>query len=146
MNQLLQIEGLRTVFASDDGTAAAVDGVDLDLARGETLGLVGESGCGKSVTALSIIRLVPSPPGRIVAGRIVFDLGLMAMTCTAISTHMVVCGFTLCEMLGLEYTKNRFRLFAMAPAIGMFGVIVKLPFWFPVAASAVCLSMLPIIA
>jgi len=78
------------------------------------------------------------------AGRIVFDLGLIAMTCSAISTHMVVCGFTFCEMLGLEYTKIRFRIFALAPAIGLLGVVTKLPFWFPVAASAVCFAMLPI--
>jgi hypothetical protein len=78
------------------------------------------------------------------AGRIVFDLGLMAMTCSAISTHMVVCGFTLCEMLGLEYTKTRFRLFALAPSIGLLGVVTKLPFWFPVAASALCFALLPI--
>jgi hypothetical protein len=78
------------------------------------------------------------------AGRLVFDLGLIAMTCSAISTHMVVCGFTFCEMLGLEYTKWRFRLFALAPSIGLFGVVAKLPFWFPVAASAVCFAMLPI--
>jgi len=78
------------------------------------------------------------------AGRIVFDLGLIAMTCTAISTHMVVCGFTLCEMFNLEYTKARFRIFALAPSIGLFGVVAKLPFWFPVAASAICFAMLPI--
>ncbi|MHB8897609.1 MAG: divalent metal cation transporter, partial [Thermoguttaceae bacterium] len=78
------------------------------------------------------------------AGRIVFDLGLMAMTCSAVSTHMVVCGFTCCEMLGLEYTKARFRLFAMVPAIGIFGVVTTLPFWFPVAASAICFTLLPI--
>ena len=78
------------------------------------------------------------------AGRIFFDLGMIAMTCTAISVHMVVCGFTFCEMFGLEYTKTRFRLFAMAPAIGLFGVVFKLPFWFPVAASALCFTMLPI--
>jgi hypothetical protein len=77
-------------------------------------------------------------------GRIIFNLGLIAMTCSAISTHMVVCGFTLCEMFGLEYTKARFRLFALAPAIGIFGVVAKLPFWFPVVASAVCFAMLPI--
>ena len=77
-------------------------------------------------------------------GRMIFNLGLIAMTCTAISTHMVVCGFTLCEMFGLEYSKNRFRLFAMAPAIGLFGVVARLPFWFPVAASAICFAMLPV--
>jgi Mn2+/Fe2+ NRAMP family transporter len=78
------------------------------------------------------------------AGRVVFDLGLIAMTCGAISTHMVVCGFTWCEMFGLEYTKMRFRLFALTPAIGILGVVTKLPFWFPVAASAICFAMLPI--
>ncbi len=78
------------------------------------------------------------------AGRVVFDLGLIAMTCTAISTHMVVCGFTLCEMFGLQYTRLRFRLFALAPAVGIFGVVTQLPFWFPVTASAICFSMLPI--
>jgi hypothetical protein len=77
-------------------------------------------------------------------GRIIFNLGLIAMTCSAISTHMVVCGFTLCEMLGLEYTKTRFRIFALAPAIGILGVVTKLPFWFPIVASAVCFAMLPI--
>jgi len=78
------------------------------------------------------------------AGRIVFNLGLIAMTCSAISTHMVVCGFTLCEMFGLEYTRKRFRLFALAPSIGVLGVVASLPFWFPVVASAVCFAMLPI--
>jgi len=72
MTDLLAIHGLRTVFRSDDGVASAVDGVDLDLAEGQTLGLVGESGCGKTVLALSIMRLVPSPPGEIVSGRILF--------------------------------------------------------------------------
>ena len=76
-------------------------------------------------------------------GRLVFCCGLIGMTCTAISTHMVVCGFTMCEMLGLEYTKTRFRLFALTPSIGIFGVIFSLPFWFPIAASALCLTMLP---
>ncbi len=77
-------------------------------------------------------------------GRVVFDLGLIAMTCSAISTHMVVCGFTLCEMFKLEYTKERFRLFALVPAVGILGVVTKLPFWFPVVASAICFAMLPI--
>jgi peptide/nickel transport system ATP-binding protein len=72
-NQLLRIRCLKTIFTTDDGTAAAVDGLDLDVRNGETLGLVGESGCGKSVTALSIMRLIPSPPGEIVAGEIMFE-------------------------------------------------------------------------
>jgi len=69
---LLQIRNLNTYFFTDEGVAKAVDGVDLDLAEGGTLGLVGESGCGKSVTALSIMRLVPDPPGKIVKGEILF--------------------------------------------------------------------------
>jgi oligopeptide/dipeptide ABC transporter ATP-binding protein len=78
---LLKIRGLKTVFASRDGTAAAVDGLDLELKKGETLGLVGESGCGKSVTALSIMRLVSSPAGRIVSGEILFQgIDLLRLT------------------------------------------------------------------
>ncbi len=69
---LLAVEGLRTVFATEAGPAAAVDGVSLSLGQGETLGVVGESGCGKSITALSIMRLVP-PPGRVVGGAVHFD-------------------------------------------------------------------------
>jgi peptide/nickel transport system ATP-binding protein len=72
IDQLLKIRGLKTIFPSEEGVAVAVDRVDLDLAQGETLGLVGESGCGKSVTALSIMRLV-SPPGKIVEGEILFE-------------------------------------------------------------------------
>ena len=70
---LLEVEELRTYFDIDEGTARAVDGVSFRLSRGRTLGLVGESGCGKSVTALSILRLVPAPPGRIASGRILFE-------------------------------------------------------------------------
>jgi peptide/nickel transport system ATP-binding protein len=72
MTDLLTIEGLRTTFQTQSGEVAAVDGVDLSIAHGRTLGIVGESGCGKSVLSLSIMRLVP-PPGRIAAGRIMFD-------------------------------------------------------------------------
>ena len=72
MTDLLTIEGLRTTFRTPNGEIAAVDGVDLAVARGRTLGIVGESGCGKSILSLSIMRLVP-PPGRIAAGRINFD-------------------------------------------------------------------------
>jgi oligopeptide transport system ATP-binding protein len=71
--KLLKVTGLSTHFFTPDGVVQAVDDVSFDLASGETLGLVGESGCGKSVTALSVARLVPNPPGRIVAGDIIFD-------------------------------------------------------------------------
>jgi oligopeptide/dipeptide ABC transporter ATP-binding protein len=67
------VRGLRTHFASERGEVRAVDGVDFTLERGRTLGIVGESGCGKSVTALSIMGLVPQPPGRIAGGEVLFE-------------------------------------------------------------------------
>jgi peptide/nickel transport system ATP-binding protein len=70
---LLEIRGLKTHFATDDGMVQAVDGVDLVLDRGETLGVVGESGCGKTVTALSVLKLIAMPPGRIVDGQILWQ-------------------------------------------------------------------------
>jgi peptide/nickel transport system ATP-binding protein len=70
---LLEIRGLKTHFATDDGMVLAVDGVDLVIGRGETLGVVGESGCGKTVTALSVLKLIAMPPGRIVAGQILWQ-------------------------------------------------------------------------
>jgi oligopeptide/dipeptide ABC transporter ATP-binding protein len=70
---LLDLRDLKTYFFTSDGVAKAVDGVSYQLHRGETLGVVGESGCGKSVTALSILRLVPDPPGRTVEGEIIFE-------------------------------------------------------------------------
>ncbi|MBI3002107.1 MAG: ABC transporter ATP-binding protein [candidate division NC10 bacterium] len=72
-NDLLAIENLQTYFFTDAGVLRAVDGVSFRIAPGETLGVVGESGCGKTVTALSILRLIPDPPGRIVGGRILFE-------------------------------------------------------------------------
>jgi len=62
------VEDLRTYFTTRWGTVKAVGGISFDLRRGETLGIVGESGCGKSVTMLSLMRLIPIPPGRIVSG------------------------------------------------------------------------------
>lgn len=73
MDNLLTIRGLQTFFYTRDGVTKAVNNVDLFLKQGEILGLVGESGCGKSMTALSILRLVPDPPGRIVSGEILLD-------------------------------------------------------------------------
>jgi peptide/nickel transport system ATP-binding protein len=70
--RLLEIRGLRTDFATDDGIVHAVDGVDLALDRGETLGVVGESGSGKTVTALSVLKLIAMPPGRIAGGQIIW--------------------------------------------------------------------------
>ena len=71
-DHLLDIRGLKTDFATDDGIVRAVDGVDLTIDRGETLGIVGESGSGKTVTALSALKLIPMPPGRIAGGEILW--------------------------------------------------------------------------
>ena len=73
MAVLLQVKDLATQFFTDDGVVKAVDGVTYDIEEGETLALVGESGCGKSVSALSVMRLIPNPPGRIVNGEVFFE-------------------------------------------------------------------------
>lgn len=73
MSKLLQVVGLKTHFFSRHGVVKAVDGVSFHLSEGEALGLVGESGCGKTVSAMSILRLVPQPPGRIVEGQVLLD-------------------------------------------------------------------------
>jgi len=72
-SHLLQVQELKTYFYTFEGVARAVDDVSFYLDKGETLGVVGESGCGKTVTALSVMRLIPEPPGRIVHGKILFD-------------------------------------------------------------------------
>ncbi len=69
-SMLLEVQNLTTEFVTDDGVATAVDGVSWGVRRGEILAIVGESGCGKSVTAMSVMRLIPTPPGRIVGGRV----------------------------------------------------------------------------
>ena len=71
--RLLDVKNLKTHFFTDEGVVRAVDGVDLYINQGETLGVVGESGCGKSVTALSIMKLIPQPPGKIVEGEINYN-------------------------------------------------------------------------
>ncbi|ANX11652.1 peptide ABC transporter ATP-binding protein [Fictibacillus arsenicus] len=87
--KLLDIKGLKTYFFTEEVTVRAVDGVDLQLGKGETLGIVGESGCGKSMMSLSIMGLVPSPPGKIVEGSINFK------------------GKDLCKISGSEYRRIR---------------------------------------
>jgi peptide/nickel transport system ATP-binding protein len=73
MHNILQVRDLKTHFETRKGTVKAVDGVSIEVNAGDTLGIVGESGCGKTVLALSIMRLIPEPPGRIVSGTILFD-------------------------------------------------------------------------
>jgi len=72
---LLQVKDLKTYFYTDDGIVKAVDGIDFSIKKGETLGMVGESGCGKSVSALSLLQLVQDPPGKIINGEIWFKGG-----------------------------------------------------------------------
>jgi oligopeptide transport system ATP-binding protein len=73
MPPLLQVKDLRTHFYTEEGLVKAVDGVTYDVEEGETLALVGESGCGKSISALSLLKLIPIPPGRIVSGEVLFE-------------------------------------------------------------------------
>jgi len=81
VGELLKIQNLKTYFFTEEGVAKAVDGVSLSLQEKETLALVGESGCGKSVTALSVLRLIPDPPGKIVGGNILFNgINLLELT------------------------------------------------------------------
>ncbi|MFD3155578.1 ABC transporter ATP-binding protein [Haloimpatiens sp. FM7330] len=72
-NDLVDIRNLKTYFSTEDGIVKAVNDVSFKIKKGETLGLVGESGCGKSVTAMSLMRLIPNPPGKIVSGELYFD-------------------------------------------------------------------------
>ncbi|MBC7223428.1 MAG: ABC transporter ATP-binding protein, partial [Anaerolineae bacterium] len=73
MARLLEVKGLRTQFFTQDGVVHAVNGISYHVDEGETLGIVGESGCGKSVNVLSVMRLIPQPPGKIVGGEVWFD-------------------------------------------------------------------------
>ena len=70
MTPMLDIRDLRVHFRTDDGWLHAVDGVDVAVDRGETVSVVGESGCGKTVTAMTVLKLLPMPPGKIVAGQV----------------------------------------------------------------------------
>lgn len=73
MRKLLEVKDLKTYFHSDDGTAKAVDGVSFEIESGKTLGIVGESGCGKTVSCLSLLQLIPCPPGEIAGGQALFE-------------------------------------------------------------------------
>ncbi len=73
MATVLDVKGLKTQFFTQDGVVQAVNGITYDLSEGETLGIVGESGCGKSVSVMSLMRLIPMPPGKIVGGEAVFE-------------------------------------------------------------------------
>ena len=95
MSPLLEVSDLRTHFFTQEGVVKAVDGVSFQLEAGETLALVGESGCGKSVSALSIMRLIPDPPGKIIGGEVLFQ------------------GENLLEIPDEEMRKNRGRHIAM---------------------------------
>jgi oligopeptide transport system ATP-binding protein len=81
MAELLNVQGLETQFRTREGMVHAVNGVSFHLKEGETLGIVGESGCGKSVTVMSMLRLIPSPPGKVVAGKAIYQgKDLLAMS------------------------------------------------------------------
>jgi ABC-type dipeptide/oligopeptide/nickel transport system ATPase component len=73
MATLLKVENLNTIFRTERGIVHAVNGVTYDINEGETVGLVGESGCGKSVSQLSVMQLIPNPPGEIVGGSVIFE-------------------------------------------------------------------------
>jgi oligopeptide transport system ATP-binding protein len=73
MTTLLEVKNLKTVFETQDGVVHAVNGISYQLDKGETLGIVGESGCGKSIGVMSLIRLIPIPPGKILSGEVLFD-------------------------------------------------------------------------
>src|SRR5687767_15873325 len=72
MEKVLEVKNLRTTFRTENGEVKAVDDVSFNVYKGKTLGIVGESGCGKSVTSLSIMRLIPNPPGKVVGGEILY--------------------------------------------------------------------------
>ena len=73
MNKILEVKNLETIFKTDEGTVHAVNGIDFDVNEGETLGIVGESGCGKSVSMLSMMQLIPTPPGKVINGEAIFQ-------------------------------------------------------------------------
>jgi len=139
---VLSVRNLKTYFHTDDGVAKAVDDVSFDIHGGETLGLVGESGCGKSVTSLSVMRLVPEPPGRIVDGEIWFgdtdlrtlpparmrkvrgnDIAMVFQEPMTSLNPVFTCGFQIDEAValhqGLPRSEARSRTEAMLVRVGI---------------------------
>ena len=108
---LLEVKGLKTYFFLDEGTVRAIDGVDFSIERGQTLGVVGESGCGKSVTARSILRIVPKP-GRIVAGEITFHRVAEAKSGSTVTEEVKL---TDLNPTGAEIRSIRGREIALVP-------------------------------
>ena len=139
-NLLIDVRNLKTYFFTDDGTIPAVDGVDFYIKKGETLGVVGESGCGKSVTSLSIMRLVPSPPGKIIDGSIEFrgknllefsdremrrirgkDISMIFQEPMTSLNPVFTCGFQVAEALKLHRSLSGKE--AMAEAVRMLKLV-----------------------
>ncbi|HNX47631.1 MAG TPA: ABC transporter ATP-binding protein [Methanomassiliicoccales archaeon] len=113
----IKISGLFVNFYTKSGVVKAIDGVDLEINQGETLGLVGESGCGKSVTANSIMRLVPSPPGKIENGRILIDL--------PVDLHQRLVDIEKEEHLGADPSVVKKKLDEIAPDLDKYDVLKK---------------------
>ena len=86
MSRLLEVKGLETRFFTQDGVVHAVNGVTYHLDEGETLAIVGESGCGKSVGVMSLLRLIPMPPGKVTAGQVWLARVRIARTCSRYRT------------------------------------------------------------
>ena len=130
---VLEVRDLRTYFHTEEGVARAVDGVSFAVGRGQTLGLVGESGCGKSVSAFSIMRLVPDPPGRIEAGQILLkgrdllaldeeemrrvrgdDLAMIFQEPMTSLNPVLTCGFQIAEAIVLHQQVSKQEAHARA--------------------------------
>ena len=88
---LLNVTGLTVNFYTEDGVAQAIRSVDINISQGETFALVGESGCGKSATALSIMRLIPAPPGNLESGQIIFIKKGVILSCATTTIALAQC-------------------------------------------------------
>ena len=112
---LLSVRNLEVEFRTVEGLVKVVNGVSFDVNRGEIVAIVGESGCGKSVTALALLRLIPEPPGRITAGEVMFDgrdLEVPALACRADQRdpqHIVETGLHIDRKRDLRYVRHQRR-------------------------------------